>query len=194
MGNARGLSVNAIIPATRRPDWTVLVAVACVACSWFLMNSLTTDLGFLQFQFRFYNVLTLMHAPRSILTGPGGDGARLDASIFGTVCALAILAALAPLVSRRRIAWLGCVAPFVLMAIVGAILYHKLSQDLIADDGSYGDTGSQIIHFANSLAEKVGGVVTRQVHVGAGGYLALVATAVLAIKGLLGYQNSADTV
>jgi hypothetical protein len=186
--------VNAIIPATRRLDWTVLVAVACVACSWFLMNSLTTDLGFLQIRFRFYDVLTLMHAPRTILTGPGGDSARLDASIFGTVCALAILAALAPLVSPRRIAWLGCVAPFALMAIVGAILYHRLSQDMLADNGSLGDTGSQIIRFANSLADKVGNVVTRQVHVGAGGYLALASTAVLAVKGLLGYQNSAKTV
>ena len=186
--------MNAIIPATRRLDWTVLVAVACVACSWFLMNSLTTDLGFLQIQFRFYDVLTLMHAPRAILTGPAGDSARLDAAIFGTLCALAILAALAPLVSQRRIAWLGCVAPFALMAIVGAILYHRLSQDLIADSGSLGDTGSQIIRFANSLADRVGNVVTRQVHVGAGGYLALASTAVLAVRGLLGYQNSAKTV
>ena len=186
--------MNAIIPATRRLDWTVLVAVACVACSWFLMNSLTTDLGFLQIQFRFYDVLTLMHAPRAILTGPGGDSARLDASIFGTLCALVILAALAPLVSQRRIAWLGCVAPFALMALVGAILYHRLSQDLIADSGNLGDTGSQLIRFANSLADKVGNVVTRQVHVGAGGYLALASTAVLAVKGLLGYQNSAKTV
>jgi hypothetical protein len=185
--------VNAIIPATRRPDWTVLVAVICVACSWFLMNSLTTDLGFLQLQFRFYDVLTLMHAPRSILTGADGDSSRLDALIFGAVCALAILAALAPLVSQRRIAWFGCVAPFALMAIVGAVLYHKLSQDLIADNGSFGDRGSHIIRFANSLADKVGNVVTRQVHVGAGGYLALASTAVLAVKGLLGYQNSART-
>jgi hypothetical protein len=185
--------VNAIIPPARRLDWTVLVAVACIACSWFLMNSLITDLGFLQIQFRFYNVLTLMHAPRSILTGPGGDSARLDALVFGTLCVVAILAALAPLVSRRRIAWLGCVAPFALMAIVGAILYHTLSQDLIADNGSFGDTGSRIIHFANSLADKVGNVVTRQVHVGAGGYLALAAAAVLAIKGLLGYHHAVDS-
>jgi hypothetical protein len=166
------------------------VAIACVVCSWFLMNSLTTDLGFLQIQFRFYDVLTLMHAPRSILTGAGGGSAKLDAWIFGTVCVVAILAALAPLVSQRRIAWLGCAAPFALMAIVGAILYHELSQDLLADNGSFGNTGSQFIRFANSLADKVGNVVTRQVHVGAGGYLALASSAVLAVKGLLGYRNA----
>lgn len=184
--------MNAIISPARRLDWTVLVAVACLACSWFLMNSLITDLGFLQIQFRFYNVLTLMHAPRTVLTGPGGDSARFDALIFGTLCAAAILAALAPLFSQRRSAWLGCVAPFALMALVGAVLYHTLSQDLIADSGSFGDRGSQIIRFANSLADKVGSVVTRQVHVGAGGYLALASSAVLAVKGLRNYYDSTE--
>jgi len=186
--------VNAILPATRRPDWTVLVAAVLVGCSWFLMNSLTTDLGFLQIQFRFYNVLTLMHAPRVILTGAGGNGAHSDAMLFGTVCLLALLTALAPLVSQRRIAWLGCVAPLALMAIVGVVLYLKLSQEMFTDSGSYGDTGSEIIHFANSLADRVGSAVTRQVHVGAGGYLALAATIVLAVKGLIGFQTSARTV
>jgi hypothetical protein len=184
--------VNAINPASRRLDWTVLVAVAGVACGWFLMNSLTTDLGVVQLQFRFYNVLALMQAPRSILTGAGGDRASVAAMIFGTICMLALLAALAPLVSPRRSAWLGCVAPFALMVIVATVLYHKLSQDLIADDGGFGDTGSQLIRFANSLANQVGSVVMRQVHVGAGGYLALVATAVLALRGLLGYRSSVD--
>ena len=135
-----------------------------------------------------------MHAPRVVITGTGGGSARLDAWLFGTICALAILVALAPLLSRKRIAWLGCVAPFALMALVGAILYHVLSQDLFTDDGSFGDGGSQVIQFANSLAGRIGGLVSRQVHVGAGGYLALAFAAVLAVKGLLNYQNSADPV
>jgi len=170
-----------------RPDWTVLLAVACLVCSWFFMNSLITDLGVMQLTFRFYNVLTLMHAPGRIAIGPYGDRATLDAWLFGTVCVLAALAALAPVISRRKIAWLGCVAPFALMALCGAILYHTLSQDLIADNGTLGETGSRFIQFANQLANRVGGVVTRQIHVGAGGYLALAASAVLAVKGLRGY-------
>jgi hypothetical protein len=182
--------VNATPSTTQRPDWAVLVAVACVACSWFLMSSLNTNLGVVQLQFRFYNVLTLMHSPRSIITGAEGDRAALDAWIFGAVCMVAILAALAPLVSRRRIAWLGCLAPFALMALTGAILYHGFSQDLIADKGTFGDTGSQFIRFANSLASRVGDAITRQIHVGPGGYLALIATAFLAIKGLRGYQQT----
>jgi len=181
--------VNALPPVSRRLDWTVLVAVVLVAASWFAMSSLSTDLGFVQRQFRFYNVLTLMHAPRSIVTGVGGDAAHDDALRFGTLCVLALVAALLPLVSRRRAAWLGCIAPLVLMAIVGAVLYHELSQDLLADTGGYGDTGSQFIRFANSMANRVGGMVARQVHVGAGGYLALAASFVLAIRGLLNYLH-----
>jgi hypothetical protein len=180
--------VNANPADLRRPDWTVPLAAACVACSWFLMSSLNTDLGFVQLQFRFYHVLTLMHAPRRIVTGV--DGSTLDALLFGTLCALVNLAALAPMVSRRRIAWLGCVAPFALMVLSGAILYHGLSQDLIADTGALGDTGSQLIHFANSLATRIGGVMTRRIHVGAGAYLAVAATAFLAVKGLLGYRRT----
>lgn len=178
-------------PATVRPDWTVPLAAACVACSWFLMSSLNTDLGFMRLQFRFYNVLTLMRAPGRIVTGADGDGSTLDALWFGTLCALVNLVALAPMVSRRRIAWLGCVAPFALMALSGAILYHGLSRDLIADSGALGDTGSQFLHFANSLVTKIGTAMTRRIHVGAGGYLALAATAFLAVKGLLGYQKAA---
>jgi hypothetical protein len=173
-----------------RLDWAVLLPVACVTCGWFLMASLITDLGALQLQFRFYNVLTLMHSPGSIATGASGDRATIDACLFGAVCGVAVLAALAPVISRRKVAWLGCVAPFSLMALCGAILYHGFSQDFIADSGALGETGSRLIHLANELAGKVGTVVARQIHVGAGGYVSLIASAFLAVKGLRGYQGA----
>ena len=174
----------------RRLDWTMTFAIACVACSWFFMNSLITDYGALQLQFRFYNVLTLMHSPGRISTGAFGDGATRDAWLFGSVCVVAVLAALAPAVSTRRRAWLGCVAPFALMALSGAILYHGLSQDLVDNSGSLGDTGLRLSHLANELANKVGAVITRRVHVGFGGYLSVAASAFLAVKGLRGYQKA----
>ncbi len=173
-----------------RLDWTVLLAVACLACSWFFMSALITDLGVVQLQFRFYNVLTLMHSPGRITTGAFGDGAAWDAWLFGAVCAAAILAALAPAVSTRKAAWLGCIAPFALMALSAAILYHGFSQDLVADDGFLGDTGLRLSHFANQLANRVGGMVARQIHVGMGGYLSVAASAFLAVKGLRGYRNA----
>jgi hypothetical protein len=178
----------AISPA--RVDWTVLLAVACLVCSWFFMTSLITDLGFMQLTFRFYNVLTLIHSPGRIAIGTFGPGATRDAWLFGTVCVLAVLAPLAPLVCLRKDAWLGCVAPFALMALCGAIMYHGLSQDLIPDDGALGETGSRVIHFANNLAGQVGTVITRRIHVGVGGYLAIAASVVLAVKGLRGYHEA----
>jgi hypothetical protein len=181
--------VDADSRIARRLDWTVLIAVACLACSWFFMSSLITDYGAVQLQFRFYNVLTLMHSPGRIVMGASGDGASWDAWLFGSVCAAAILAALAPAVSTRKAAWLGCVAPFALMALSGAILYHGFSQDLVADDGFLGDTGLRLGHLANQLANRVGGMIARQIHVGLGGYLSLAASAFLAVKGLRGYQK-----
>jgi hypothetical protein len=182
--------VDADPTTARRLDWTMLVAVACVACSWFFMSSLITDYGAVQLQFRFYNVFTLMHSPGRIVTGATGDGAIRDAWLFGSVCTAAVLAALAPAVSTHKAAWLGCVAPFALMAVSGAILYHGFSQDLVADDGYLGSTGLHLSHLANQLASKVGGMIARQIHVGLGGYLSLVASAFLAFKGLRGYQNA----
>lgn len=175
---------------SRRLDWTVPVAVACLACGWFFMNALITDYGAVQLQFRFYNVFTLMHSPGSIVTGALGDGATWDAWLFGAVCTAAILAALAPVLSAHKAAWLGCIAPFALMALTGAILYHGFSQDLVANGGLLGDSGLRLSHFANQLANRVGGMIARQIHVGLGGYLAVAASAFLAVKGVRGYQNA----
>jgi hypothetical protein len=173
-----------------RSDWTVPLAVACVACGWFFMSSLITDYGAVQLQFHFYNMLTLMHSPGSITTGASGDGTTLDAVLFGTVCAAAVLVAMAPVWSTGKNAWLGCVAPFALMALTGAILYHGFSHDLVDNDGMLGDTGLRLSHFANELANKVSGMITRRIHVGAGGYLSLAASAFLAVKGLRGYRSA----
>jgi hypothetical protein len=179
-------------PATApRSDWTVLPAVVCVACGWFFMNSLITDYGAVQLRFRFYNMLTLMHSPRSIISGASGDGATLDAVLFGALCAVAALVALAPAWSARKAAWLGCAAPFALMVLTGAVLYHGFSQDLVSNDGMLGDSGVRLSHFANELANRVGAVITRRIHVGLGGYLSLVASAVLAAQGLRGYRKAA---
>jgi hypothetical protein len=182
--------VDAAPATTSRSDWSVLLAVACVACGWFFMTSLTTDYGAVHLQFRFFNMFTLMHSPGRITTGASGDGATLDAVMFGVVCASAVLLALAPAWSARRAAWLGCVAPFALMALSGAILYHGFSQDLVADEGMLGESGLRLSHFANELANKVGAVITRRIHVGLGGYLSLAASAFLAAKGLRGYGKT----
>ena len=178
-------------PATApRSDWSILLAVACVAGGWFFMSALITDYGAVQLQFRFYNMLTLMHAPGRITTGASGDGGTLDAVMFGAVCAGAVLVALAPAWSARKAAWLGCVAPFALMALSGAILYHGFSQDLVPNEGMMGDSGLRLSHLANEFANKVGAVITRRIHVGLGGYLSLAASAFLAVKGLRGYRKA----
>ena len=175
-----------------RRDWTVPAAVALLACGWFFMSSLSTDLGAAQLRFHFYNVLTLMRAPGRIASGPLGDAATRDAWLFGVVCVLALIAALAPLYSKRRRAWLGCLAPFVLMVLSGAILYHGFSQPLVADNGLLGATGARLSHLANDLADKLGGVIARRIHVGIGAYVAVAASVFLAVKGLQGYQRASS--
>jgi len=175
---------------TTRFDWTAVLALVCLALSWFWMSSLVTDLFAVRLHFHFYDVLTLMLSPDRILIGAEGDGATLDAWLFGSVCMLALLAVLAPLISSRKVAWLGCVVPFALMVICGAILYHDFSGEMFADNGKFGDTGSQLIHLANELTDKISARVAHRVTVGLGGYLALAASAFLAVKGVLGYREA----
>jgi hypothetical protein len=182
------MGANPAVPY--RLDWSVPAAVVCLVCAWFFMSSLIMDLGAAELRFRFYDMLTLMRAPVRIATGPVGEGATWNARVFGAICAAALLAALAPLVSTRRAAWLGCLAPMALMALCGAILYHSLARELVADSGFLGETGSRLSHLANSLANTVGALVSRRVHVGWGGYLALAAGVFLAVKGLQGYRRA----
>ena len=61
---------------------------------------------------------------------------------------------------------------------------------MVANDGMLGDSGLRLSHFANQLANRVGGMIARQIHVGSGGYLAVAASAFLAVKGLRGYQKA----
>jgi hypothetical protein len=182
--------VDAAPTTAARTDWTLPLGVAAVAYGWFFMSSLITDYGAVQVRFRFFNMLTLMHAPRRITTGASGDGGTFDAVLFGAVCAGAVLVALAPVWSTRKAAWLGCAAPFALMALSGAILYHGFSQDLVANNGMLGDSGLRLSHFANELANKFGIAVEQRIHVGLGGYLSLAASAFLAVKSLLGYRKA----
>jgi len=53
-----------------------------------------------------------------------------------------------------------------------------------------GDVGVRLSHLANGLADKLGALVTRRIHVGLGGYLALAGSSFLAVKGLLEYRRA----
>ncbi len=112
-------------PTPPRFDWTAVLALVCLALSWFWMSSLVTDLIAVRLHFHFYNMLTLMRSPESIVMGAGSADGTRDAWLFGTVCMAALFAPIAPLISSRKVAWLGCVVPLALMVLCGAILYHE---------------------------------------------------------------------
>jgi hypothetical protein len=172
---------------TRTVDSTVLIAAACLVLGWFFMNTLVTEVGALRLTFHFYNTLTLIGNPARILTGiPSGHGA--ESFFFGLVCLAAVAAVFAPYASRNRSAWLACLAPCVLMIACGLWLYLKSSQDVIADSGRYGELGSQVIQFANKLTNRVGDMAAQRVSIGMGAYVAFVASALLAVRGILRFR------
>jgi len=151
------------------------------------MNTLVTEVGSLRLTFRFYNLLTLIGNPARIVTGiPAGHGA--ESFLFGLVCLIAAGAVFAPYWWRDRFAFLCSVIPCALMIACGAWLYFKSSQDAIADTDRYGQIGSQVIAFANKLTNRLGGVVAQRVSVGMGAYVAFVASAILAARGVLRFK------
>jgi hypothetical protein len=174
---------------TRGVDSVVLIAAACLLLGWFFLNTLVTEVGPQRLTFRFYNMLSLIGNPARIITGiPEGHG--LESFFFGLVCLAAASAIFAPYLSSRRAAWLACVIPLALMIACGLWLYLKSSQDVIADTDRYGQLGSQVIQFANQLTNRLGAVVARRVSVGMGGYVAFVASALLALRGVLRFKNA----
>jgi hypothetical protein len=174
---------------TRGVDSVVLIAVFCLLLGWFFMNTLVTEVGSLRLTFRFYDMLSLAGNPARIITGiPEGHG--LESFFFGLVCLAAASASFAPYLSRRREAWLASVIPLALMIACGLWLYLKSSQDVIADTDRYGQLGSQVIQFANQLTNRLGAVVAKRVSVGMGGYVAFVASALLALRGVLRFKNA----
>jgi hypothetical protein len=180
-----------IAPA-RHLDPIVAAAVACVVAGWFWMNICVTSVGRLQLGFRFYDMWQLIERPALLLTGLG-DGYSGKRIGFGALC---LLVALAPLSVYFRPAggrpsrfgpsmstWMASLAPLALMVLCGALLYYRTSPDYFAADPRAGDLGREFIRFANQVAGKVVGGIARHVAPGAGAYVSLVASLVIAARG-----------
>lgn len=163
-----------------------VIALGCIFVGWFGMNTLVTEVGSLQQNFHFYNVWTVLRDPARLATGlTGGD--RAASIAFGVVCFATLAAVLLPLRIRQRRAWLTFIAPLVLMILCAGILHHATSEDLLADDGRLGSTGSHLIQFANSLVNHASEAFARHISIGLGAYLSFLASLFLAWKGLTRY-------
>jgi len=82
---------------------------------------------------------------------------------FGLICLVCLLAPLAAHLVKKSSAWVGYLAPLALMLFCGVLLYSRAPGDL----------------------------VSRRISVGAGGYLALIGSMVLAAQGIRRFRHRA---
>jgi len=163
------------------------LAVVCVLFGWFFMNTLVVTLGSLQHGVRFFDMSAVIADPSRLFFDVDTPFHRI---CFCLTCLLCLSAPLAPHLVKKRSAWLGYLAPLALILVCGALLYSRSSGDFFAAPTEAKSVSGNFIRFANNLVHHGGDLVTRHIAVGAGGYLALIGSLVLAVRGVRGLRHA----
>jgi hypothetical protein len=169
--------VARIITALGRLDTTSKIAVACIFLGWFFLDTLVVSVGVVQHTVRFADMSVIAADPTRLFYPLGPSVQRF---LFSVICLSCLALVALPQMRRERIAWLAPAAPLALMLLCALAVYVKTSGDFLKTPATANDLGSSVIRLANSLARRGGDIVARHISVAAGGYLALIASAVLA--------------
>jgi hypothetical protein len=161
-------------------------AIICVFFAWFFIDTLVVSVGSIKHGVRFFDASAVIADPTRMFFS-------IDTSfgviLFTLLCCLCLIAPLAPHVWRNRLAWLAYLLPLVLIIVCGLLLYSKTSGDLLAAPSDAGSLRSSVMNFANKILQRGSDLVARHVAVGAGGYVALLGSLVLAYQGMRRFLN-----
>jgi hypothetical protein len=180
--------VGRLVRAYAALDGASKLAIVCVVFGWFFSNTLVVNLGSLQHGVRFFDMAAVIADPMRLFFGVDNSLQRV---LFGVICLLCLMAPALPHVAKQRSMWLAYLAPLALMVLCGGLLYTKTSGELFAAPGNTRVLGTGILRFANDLVRHGSDLVARRVSIGAGGYLALIGSAVLAVQGIRQYRRPA---
>jgi hypothetical protein len=161
------------------------LAMVCVIFGWFFTNTLVVTLGSLEHGVRFFDMSAVIADPMRLFFGVETP---LQRTLFGLICLAAVLAPLAPHLSKGAGAWLCYLAPFVLLMVCGVALYSRTSGEFFASPAEAKSVAGSLIHLANDLARRGTGLVSRHIAVGGGAYLALIGSLVLVVQGMRGFR------
>lgn len=167
-------------------DSSSKLALACVAMGWFFMNTLLASLGSLQHGVHFFDMSAIIADPTRIFFGVE---APVHRSLFGFLCLACLLAPLAPHLRTSKVLWLCYALPLALMVVCGVLLYVRTSGDFFADPGPPNSMSGSLMHFANDLVRRGGDMVSRHIAVGAGAYIALLGSSLLASQGIRRFRR-----
>jgi hypothetical protein len=163
------------------------IAIVCIFLSWFFLDTLVVTLGSLQHGIRFFDVPDLIADPSRMFFGFSGWAHRAG---FGLLCLASLCAPVLPYLRREKIWWLAYLVPVALMAVCGILLLWRTSGQFIAAPNDAGQIASTVSRFANDLVHHGSAIITRHVSIGVGGYLGLVASFVLALRGVRHYRRA----
>jgi hypothetical protein len=168
--------------------WQFWTALAAVFVGWFPCDTLATSVGPLRLHFHFFDLASLILRPARLFTGVNrGDAITLP---FGILCLAVLGSALAPRLSRHRLAWLAPVLPLALMLFCGSLLYAVSSGDAFTVDQHAGSIPGTLARFGNALVGHASEVAARHVGIGFGAWLSLAACAYLAHGAVRGKWRS----
>ena len=174
------------------------LALVIVAMGWFFMNTLVASLGSFQHGVRFFDMSAIIGDPTRLFFGVNAPFHRI---LFGLICLACLVAPLVPHLEaastplepsplkKGNSLWLCYAVPLVLMLICGVLLYIRTSGDFFADPGDPNSMTGSLMHFANGLVRRGSDMVSRHISVGAGAYLALLGSSVLASQGVRRFRQ-----
>jgi hypothetical protein len=174
-------------------DASSKLALVIVAMGWFFMNTLVASLGSFQHGVRFFDMSAIIADPTRLFFGVNAPFHRI---VFGLICVASLVAPLAPHLEvaptpleRRKSLWLCYAVPLALLVVCGVLLYVRTSGDFFADPGDPNSMTGSLMHFANGLVRRGSDMVSRHISVGAGAYLALLGSSVLASQGVRRFRG-----
>jgi hypothetical protein len=170
-----------VLPALKELDGPSKLAIVCLVFGWFFMNTLVVTLGSLSHGVRFFDISAVIADPTRLFFDLYTPAHRI---LFGLLCIACLAAPLTPHWIKDRRAWFTYLAPLALLAVCAVILYSRSSGEFFSTPVDAKSLSGNIVKFANDLVRRGSDLVARHVAVGAGGYLALIGSAVLAVQGV----------
>jgi len=164
-------------------DHAALTALSAIGVAWFGMTTLVVNFGLWQQGIRFYDLWAVIQDPGGRLSGINNSHA-LATFGFGLVCAAAVAAPAVAVFYRRKDAWLTYLFPFILMTVTCVVLYVKSSTSYFPADPASHSVSALFARIAQGVATRAGETVASHISIGAGAYVAMLSSCLLALRGL----------
>jgi hypothetical protein len=167
--------------AAAEMELSVKFAIICIFFAWFFLDTLVVSVGSIKHGVRFFDAGAVIADPTRMFFS---IDLTFGVILFAVICMACLLAPLAPHLWRKRAAWIGYLAPLALIVVCGLLLYSKTSGEILATPSDAGGIRSSVMSLANKILQRGSDLVSRHVAVGAGGYVAMLGSLVLAYCGI----------